>query len=275
MAGVSFSLPSPSLFHIPPLSGPTPLAPPSSFPIAIPQSIYAAALDVRVPLTIGALYAATAKTLNVYNRRRRAEAGGKPQPWPIARTRAFAVFVVLHNVLLAVYSAWSFAGMLGGMIRTVAGPSDVANGGWAGTVDSLCRVHGAPGLGNSVTWDDHLLQWKDLGDGNGTHVSTLVDAHHDMQQMGRLWNEGIAFYGWIFYLSKFYEVLDTLIILAKGKTSSVLQTYHHTGAMLAVWAGIRYMSAPIWMFVLINSGIHALMVSLSLLSPLQNGVVLG
>ena len=76
-----------------------------------------------------------------------------------------------------------------------------------------------------------------------------------------MWNEGLAYYGWIFYLSKFYEVLDTFIILAKGKLSSTLQTYHHAGAMLCMWAGMRYMSAPIWQFVLINSFIHSLMVS--------------
>jgi hypothetical protein len=78
---------------------------------------------------------------------------------------------------------------------------------------------------------------------------------------GRIWNEGLAFYGWFFYISKFYEVVDTMIILAKGKKSSLLQTYHHAGAMLCMWAGIRYMSPPIWMFVLVNSGIHAIMVS--------------
>lgn len=78
---------------------------------------------------------------------------------------------------------------------------------------------------------------------------------------GRFWNEGLAFYGWIFYLSKFYEVLDTLIILAKGKQSSTLQTYHHAGAMLCMWAGIRYMASPIWVFAFVNSAIHAMMVS--------------
>jgi hypothetical protein len=76
-----------------------------------------------------------------------------------------------------------------------------------------------------------------------------------------MWNEGLAFYGWLFYLSKFYEVVDTLIILAKGKYSSTLQTYHHAGAMMCMWAGMHYMSVPIWIFVFFNSFIHALMVS--------------
>ncbi len=83
----------------------------------------------------------------------------------------------------------------------------------------------------------------------------------DNTDLGRIWNEGLGFYGWLFYLSKFYEVLDSAIILAKGKTTSGLQTFHHAGALLSVWAGIRYMSPPIWLFVFLNSGIHTLMVS--------------
>ncbi|KAI5280529.1 hypothetical protein KEM54_003657 [Ascosphaera aggregata] len=81
----------------------------------------------------------------------------------------------------------------------------------------------------------------------------------DPNVSGRLWNSGLAYFGWLFYVSKFYEVIDTLIILAKGKKSSTLQTYHHAGAMLCMWAGIRYSAGPIWIFPTFNSLIHALM----------------
>ncbi|KAK9320726.1 GNS1/SUR4 family-domain-containing protein [Lipomyces orientalis] len=74
-----------------------------------------------------------------------------------------------------------------------------------------------------------------------------------------IWSHGLNYYGFLFYLSKFYEVLDTVIILAKGKSSSLLQTYHHAGAMLSMWAGIRFASPPIWIFVVFNSLIHTLM----------------
>ncbi|KAK9475645.1 ELO family [Lipomyces japonicus] len=76
---------------------------------------------------------------------------------------------------------------------------------------------------------------------------------------GGIWDNGLSYYGFLFYLSKFYEVIDTAIILAKGKKSSVLQTYHHAGAMLSMWAGIRFASPPIWIFVVFNSLIHTLM----------------
>lgn len=41
------------------------------------------------------------------------------------------------------------------------------------------------------------------------------------------------FFCYTFYLSKFYEVLDTVIILAKGKKVGMLQSYHHTGSFLS------------------------------------------
>ncbi|EEY20608.1 conserved hypothetical protein [Verticillium alfalfae VaMs.102] len=207
-------LPNSSLFQFPPSHYPIGVPPPppgvSSSNFAIPDHIYNAVLDPRVPITIAATYAVTIKLLNRYN------TSTNKRPWAISKTGPFKVFVILHNIFLAVYSAWTFWGMLGGMRRAI---------------------------------------WTSI---NGA-ISLSANGNPSTDVYGRLWNEGLSFYGWIFYLSKFYEVLDTFIILAKGKLSSTLQTYHHAGAMMCMWAGMRYMSAPIWMFVLVNSFIHALM----------------
>jgi len=46
---------------------------------------------------------------------------------------------------------------------------------------------------------------------------------------GKLWNAGVGFWGTLFYLSKFWEFLDTVIIVLKGKSPSFLQVYHHAG----------------------------------------------
>ena len=64
-------------------------------------------------------------------------------------------------------------------------------------------------------------------------------------------------FGWWFYISKFYEVLDTAIILLKGRPSSLLQSYHHAGAMMCMWAGISISTNLD--FVVFNSFIHSLM----------------
>lgn len=45
------------------------------------------------------------------------------------------------------------------------------------------------------------------------------------------------YFAYTFYLSKFYEVLDTIIILMKGKKVGMLQSYHHFGAMVAMASG--------------------------------------
>ncbi|QPH01764.1 hypothetical protein C2857_005967 [Epichloe festucae Fl1] len=248
------SVPNASLFRFPPTNEPKPLSPAAESisimrPFNIPDSIYQAALDPKVPLTIAALYAVTAKALNKFN------ASRNKRPWAISKTKPFFAFVVLHNVFLAVYSAWTFWGMLGTMRRSIASPFGPA--GIAASADSLCRIHGPPGLGSSLYFNETSGRWDSA---NPTTLrGSLEGGQPSNTQMGRIWNEGLNYYGWIFYLSKFYEVLDTFIILAKGKFSSTLQTYHHAGAMLCMWAGMRYMSAPIWVFTLVNSFIHALM----------------
>ncbi|KAF2715626.1 hypothetical protein K504DRAFT_367785 [Pleomassaria siparia CBS 279.74] len=250
---IAGDLPSWSVFKFPPDPAPSLIPPPydgvptfkNPFPISF--ETYNAALDYKVPLTIASVYAVSVVTLNWYNRRH------KNQPWAISKTRAFKAFVIAHNVFLAVYSLVTCVAMVLALKRTFPNPSE--HNAVVGTVDALCKMHGPRGLGDAATYNTSTSLWDMKNpflhlDSNGIPDSTDV---------GRLWNEGLAFWGWFFYLSKFYEVLDTAIIIAKGKRSSTLQTYHHAGAMLCMWAGMRYMSPPIWMFVLVNSGVHAMM----------------
>jgi hypothetical protein len=247
------SLPHP-LLRFPPYSRPQTLPPPSNspafaHPFSIPPTIYNALLDVNVPITIALLYMTSVTYLNRYNAQR------NHKPWSISRTRLFFIFVITHNVLLALYSAWTCLGMINAV--RLSFPGWAGPYGLAGVVDSFCKINGPRGLGAAATYDLNTRSW---GIANRTMHLAADGLTPDTTDVGRIWNEGLSFYGWLFYLSKFYEVLDTFIILSKGKKSSFLQTYHHAGAMLCMWAGIRYMAPPIWMFVLVNSGLHALMV---------------
>ena len=255
---VRLRLPPASLFAFPSTSEPSTLPPPTisalTFrqPFNIPPGIYAELLTVKYPAAIALVYATTVYFLNRLNRRR----GHKP--WPVSRTQAFFGLVIAHNVLLAAYSGWTFAGMLAAIGHTWPGWDRVLDraDGPAALADAFCQMQGPRGLGQAVTWRPLEGAWR-----SGAHAVKLLGNAPDATDVGRIWNEGLAFFGWLFYLSKFYEVVDTLIILAKGKRSTFLQTYHHAGAMFGMWAGIRYMSPPIWMFVTFNSGIHMLMVS--------------
>lgn len=205
-------------------------------------------LSPAVPITIALVYATVVTYLNRVNAER------KHQPWPLAKSQAFKMFVLAHNIFLAVYSTWTAIGMVNAV--RLSWPGWSGQYGLAGAVDSLCKIHGVHGPGNAASYNATSSTWAFTNRALHLAADGLTPETTDI---GRIWNEGLAFYGWLFYLSKFYEIIDTFIILAKGKKSSFLQTYHHAGAMLCMWAGIRYMSPPIWMFVTVNSSLHGLM----------------
>ncbi|KAF8534927.1 GNS1/SUR4 family-domain-containing protein [Trichophaea hybrida] len=231
-------LPAPITLHPALAAGEPSLIIPQHVPI--PSNIYSALLDVRVPLTIASVYAVSAHLANHYST-------GKP--YRIANTRAFKLFVVAHNVFLAVYSLWTFLGMVRGM-HNALDKSSLQN-----VVGSLCKIR-------TETRGALMM-------GNGTTATVLDDVVEGAVKIEGLWEEALAWYGWWFYLSKFYEVVDTAVIILKGRKSSLLQTYHHAGAMICMWAGIRYMAPPIWIFCIFNSLIHALMYTYYTLSALH------
>lgn len=202
-------------------------------------------MEPRVVFTACVAYTITATSVNLYNISRR----GKSQP--AKSSRVFDGLVILHNILLAVYSAWTFWGMIGVMRRSIISPSGV--GGFQATLESLCRMHGREEMLSSVLFNPTDVEWR------SSQKQALAAAFAAQGTRGHIWDEGLSYYGWLFYLSKVYEVVDTFIVLAKGKAASTLQIYHHAGAILSLWAGIRFMSPPIWLFVTINSFIHAVM----------------
>lgn len=189
--------------------------------------MYNASLDIRVPLTIGTVYAVSVHLTNHSQRIK------NRQPLAFAKTQLFKWLCVLHNAALCLYSAWTFVGIIAA-VRT------------AYNYNMSLQQHdlASPAFSFNTLW--------------GSFCS-----------LDSLWETGLNYYGYWFYLSKFYEVVDTMIILAKGKPSSMLQTYHHTGAMFSMWAGIRFASPPIWIFVTFNSLIHTIMYFYYTLSTLK------
>ncbi|KAI9366013.1 fatty acid elongase [Zopfochytrium polystomum] len=75
----------------------------------------------------------------------------------------------------------------------------------------------------------------------------------------RAWNAGLNNWSWLFYLSKYYEIVDTIIILIKGRQSSQLQSYHHAGAIITMYLCVSSQAAATWIFVVFNSFIHTIM----------------
>lgn len=202
-------------------------------PIEIPSFVFRYLADVKAPITVASIYIMTVVILNGLNKTR----GNRP--WAFAKTAPFKFLVILHNIFLATFSAWTLAGLcyvLWNCWPSVSDPNFVAR-----VASTICQI----------TPTDEFGERPEL---LGRMPMTLLD------HSSYLWSAGAGYISWFFYISKFYEVVDTFIILAKGRQSSYLQTYHHAGVMLCMWAGVRYASPPALVGVLLNSAIHTLMV---------------
>ncbi|CAH8636332.1 unnamed protein product [Schistosoma rodhaini] len=74
--------------------------------------------------------------------------------------------------------------------------------------------------------------------------------------------DNLVYYGYLFFFSKFVEMLDTVFFLYRGKVDQVtfLHVFHHASMPPSVWWGLKY--APgglLYMFPLINSFVHIIM----------------
>ncbi|KAH9810555.1 GNS1/SUR4 family-domain-containing protein [Melampsora americana] len=133
--------------------------------------------------------------------------------------------VVLHNVLLAAYSLWTFKGTA------------------TGTFQYFFRGYRSAGLNGIL------------------HTFCDTSMH--------LWDNTLSTYSYWFYLSKYWEIIDSLILIGKGRKASLLQEYHHAGAIMTVWSGSRYESPASWLFVVFNSLVHTIMYSYYAISALH------
>ncbi len=82
--------------------------------------------------------------------------------------------------------------------------------------------------------------------------ATLEVFYCDVRGVGRLntLHPGPAnFYFWIFYLSKFYELLDTVVLLLKKKEVIFLHVYHHFITIWITWASLNDHVAVTWVCI--------------------------
>jgi len=120
----------------------------------------------------------------------------------------FHSLVILHNLILCLFSALVFINVFPELVRQLQGPD---------------------------------------------RISALFNPTSEF------YIKSLGFWTWIFYMSKYYELIDTLVFLLKGKPSSFLQTFHHTGAIIGMWALTVSRNPTVWVFVSFNSFIHSWM----------------
>jgi GNS1/SUR4 family len=76
-----------------------------------------------------------------------------------------------------------------------------------------------------------------------------------------------------FYISKFYEFVDSWILVLKHKEVSFLQVYHHTGIVLVMYGGVASHAAAWLQFVVtLNSAIHTVMYLYFFVKTIHPGV---
>lgn len=78
---------------------------------------------------------------------------------------------------------------------------------------------------------------------------------------------GVACY--MYYVSKYIEVVDTFLLAIRGKPLSWLHTYHHAGMFIVVWLFLDSQMLPLAYMVILNSIIHVLMYLYYLLCDLK------
>ena len=120
----------------------------------------------------------------------------------------------------------------------------------------LCFLHNvALAAFSMLTWFRSWAIVWDIVQAVGWHDTYCASPNNPLMQ------NGLAFYTGIFYLSKYYEFADTFILLVKRKHVMVLQTYHHSGAVYAMYLlSATQAPAALW-FVCMNSFIHTIMYS--------------
>ena len=89
-----------------------------------------------------------------------------------------------------------------------------------------------------------------------------------------LYNDGIVFQSnyyfqnpcfdtviYLFYVSKYYEFIDTFLLYLNGKSPIFLQKYHHIGAVICWHFCYVYKVEGIWIATTLNSFVHMIMYS--------------
>jgi hypothetical protein len=66
----------------------------------------------------------------------------------------------------------------------------------------------------------------------------------------------IPFWAYIFYVSKYYELLDTVFLVLKKRDPQFVQTWHHNVVLHMFWIGMETRMYAFYPLVILNSFVH-------------------
>lgn len=70
---------------------------------------------------------------------------------------------------------------------------------------------------------------------------------------------GLAFWCYIFYVSKYYEMVDTLLLVLKARPLTLVHVYHHFIVPYLFWIFLQTETTGHWILAFNNSLVHVLM----------------
>jgi len=83
--------------------------------------------------------------------------------------------------------------------------------------------------------------------------AVFCDADHHYQK-------GRYYFGvYLFYLSKYYELLDTVFLVLKKKPLIFLHVYHHPATLILCFVSLETRLAPQWLVTTANAIVHTFM----------------
>jgi len=85
-------------------------------------------------------------------------------------------------------------------------------------------------------------------------VESLFCDANQIQLQGDLY-----FWYYVFFLSKFYEFLDTFVLIARRKPVSFLHCFHHFITAFLCWVGLVNALSIQWITIVLNGSVHVFM----------------
>jgi len=67
------------------------------------------------------------------------------------------------------------------------------------------------------------------------------------------------FFLWLFALSKYIELLDTVFIILRKRPLNLLHWYHHTTVLVYTWFSVATLTSPGSIFAVVNAFVHCIM----------------
>ena len=100
-------------------------------------------------------------------------------------------------------------------------------------------------------------------------VYKVTSEHYADNVLGEVWcdskkmlmapSSGLPFWSYMYYLSKFWEMLDTVILALKKKDLTFLQMYHHTIIVLLCYSWLEASWSLHWWALVVNTLVHQFM----------------